>query len=93
MQSSRNLNKPILPRRGDSVVPGWDWRFRHDSLSLMGGAIAVESEVGKGSKFTFEMHLKPAPEGTEASAAQRNRLRRRDTGFGSGRQRNKPKNS
>ena len=38
-------------------------------VGLMGGAIEVESEVGEGSKFTFEIHLKPAPAGTEASAA------------------------
>ncbi|MCA9135644.1 MAG: response regulator, partial [Planctomycetales bacterium] len=38
-------------------------------VELMGGTISVESEIGEGSKFSFTMHLRPAPEGTEAKAA------------------------
>ncbi|QDV42773.1 Signal transduction histidine-protein kinase BarA [Stieleria neptunia] len=37
-------------------------------VGLMGGAIAVESEVGEGSQFTFNIHLRQAPNGTEANA-------------------------
>lgn len=35
---------------------------------LMGGSISVESEVGEGSKFSFNIHLQPAPKDTEANA-------------------------
>ncbi len=37
-------------------------------VGLMGGAILVESEVDQGSRFTFTIHLEPAPEGTESHA-------------------------
>uniref|UniRef100_UPI0035635E6D hybrid sensor histidine kinase/response regulator n=1 Tax=Stieleria sp. TaxID=2795976 RepID=UPI0035635E6D len=37
-------------------------------VGLMGGAISVDSEVGQGSKFTFNIHLRQAPNGTEAYA-------------------------
>ncbi|MCO8120377.1 PAS domain-containing protein [Stieleria sp. TO1_6] len=37
-------------------------------VELMDGSIAVESEVGEGSKFIVSIHLKPAPEGTETLA-------------------------
>ena len=38
-------------------------------VGLMGGDIAVESEVGEGSKFTFSIHLQPAPDGVEQQAS------------------------
>ncbi|QEG01769.1 Signal transduction histidine-protein kinase BarA [Stieleria maiorica] len=37
-------------------------------VGLMGGAITVSSEVGQGSQFAFNIHLRQAPNGTEASA-------------------------
>ena len=38
-------------------------------VELMDGTIAVESELGQGSKFTFTMNLQRAPKGTEENAA------------------------
>lgn len=39
-------------------------------VSLMGGAISVESEVGEGSQFSFGIRLEKAPEGFENQLAQ-----------------------
>ncbi|MEZ5894553.1 MAG: PAS domain S-box protein [Parvularculaceae bacterium] len=43
----------------------------HELVNAMGGTIALESEMGRGSAFSFELPLKPAGAGKRADTVQR----------------------